>query len=77
MLVGDLFYERSLAERTLAFLERAVANGADVLLGDPQRSYLPVSKLVAVARYSVPVPLALEDTDVKRTTVWRLAPAAP
>jgi len=73
VLVGDLFYERPLAERTLAFLRRAAATGADVLIGDPKRSYLPVEVLEPVAHYQVPVPLALEDMELKRTTVWRLA----
>ena len=73
VLVGDLFYERPLAERTFAFVRRARASGADVLIGDPKRSYLPQEALAHVATYEVPVPLALEDMDVKRTTVWRLA----
>src|SRR2546425_13326004 len=41
VLVGDLFYERPLAERTLAFAEAAHAQGARVLAGDPRRSYIP------------------------------------
>lgn len=73
ILVGDLFYERPLAERTFAFIRRAADAGADVLIGDPRRSYLPADALAPVATYQVPVPLALEDMEVKRTTVWRLA----
>jgi len=73
VLVGDVFYERDLADRALAFLARAAEAGANVLIGDPRRTYLPVDALTAVASYSVPVPLALEDMDVKRTLVWRLA----
>src|SRR5262245_31671569 len=41
VLVGDLFYERPLAERVLAFLEAASGEGAAVLVGDPRRSYFP------------------------------------
>ncbi len=73
VLVGDLFYEKPLATRTLAFIRRARAGGADVLVGDPRRSYLPADALEPVVTYAVPVPLALEDAEVKRTTVWRLA----
>jgi len=76
VLVGDLFYERDLASRALAFLKRAAAAGADVLIGDPKRTYLPASALQPVATYQVGVPLALEDMEVKRTTVWRLAAPA-
>nr|WP_226575213.1 50S ribosomal protein L11 methyltransferase [Acuticoccus sediminis] len=73
VLAGDIFYERPLAERAFAFLRRAQGAGATVLIGDPNRTYLPADSLIVVATYEVPVPLALEDADVKRTRVWRLA----
>lgn len=41
VLAGDIFYERDTAERALAFLSRMAAAGAQVLVGDPGRSYLP------------------------------------
>lgn len=72
VLVGDLFYERPLAEKVLAFIRRADALGADVLIGDPRRNYLPAEALVAVATYEIAVPRTLEDSEVKSTTVWRL-----
>ena len=72
VLVGDAFYERPMAVRVLPFLERARASGADVLVGDPGRAYLPRDRFEAVACYDVPVSRVLEDADVKRTTVWRL-----
>jgi len=72
VLVGDLFYERELAERVLAFIEAARAEDAAVLVGDPRRSYFPKERFVGVARYSVPVTRDLEDVEIKHTTVWRL-----
>jgi len=48
--------------------------GVDVLVGDPGRSYLPREHLEELAVYQVPVTRALEDSEVKRTTVWRLVP---
>jgi predicted nicotinamide N-methyase len=72
VLVGDLFYERPLAERVLRFLEAARDRGATVLVGDPQRSYFPRDRFVEVVEYSVPVTRDLEDMEIKRTTVWRL-----
>ena len=74
ILVGDLFYERCVAERCLSWRERAQAEGVDVLIGDPGRSYLPKGRLVKVAEYSVPVSRDLEDAEIKRTAVWRLKP---
>ena len=73
LLVGDMFYERALAERALAFVEAARAKGAEVLVGDPRRSYFPKERFIQVAEYSVPVTRDLEDMEIKRTAVWRLA----
>ena len=44
-----------------------------MLVGDPGRSYLPQERLTQLAVYQVPVTRALEDAEVKRTTVWRFA----
>jgi predicted nicotinamide N-methyase len=72
VLAGDVFYSREMTERVLAFLDRAAARGARVLVGDPGRAYLPRHRLVEVARHDVAVVRELEDADVKRVTVWRL-----
>ena len=73
ILVGDLFYEKTTAEKVIEWLTSAKVNGAFVLIGDPSRSYLPKDKLVKIAEYNVPVTRDLEDTEIKRTAVWRLA----
>jgi predicted nicotinamide N-methyase len=73
VLVGDLFYEQSLAGRCYNWLEQAEARGAAVFIGDPGRSYLPKDRLRAIAQYSVPVTRDLEDAEIKKTAVWRLA----
>ena len=73
VLVGDLFYERPLAERALTFVAAARAQGADVLVGDPRRSYFPKERFARIAEYSVPVTRDLEDMEIKHTAVWRLA----
>jgi predicted nicotinamide N-methyase len=54
VLVGDLFYEQSLAQRTLAFLLACRAAGIDVLIGDPYRVPLPIENLRCLAEYPVP-----------------------
>jgi predicted nicotinamide N-methyase len=73
ILCGDMCYERPLAERLTQWLEHCVAAGALVLLGDPGRAYLPRAGLTAIARYTVPTPLDLEDRTERETTVWRFA----
>ena len=74
VLVGDLFYEKPLAERVLAFIESYQARGRLVLTGDPQRSYFPAARFTKLAEYSVPVSRELEDSEIKRTAVWGLRP---
>jgi predicted nicotinamide N-methyase len=74
VLAGDVCYERELSDRMLGFLTRAHKRGAEVLLGDPGRTYLPRERLAEVASYDVPTTLALEDQQTKRTTIWTLRP---
>lgn len=72
VLAGDICYERALAARVTDWLAGLARRGADVLIGDPGRSYLPRERLDLVATYEVPVTRELEDLSVKRTSVWRL-----
>jgi predicted nicotinamide N-methyase len=73
ILVGDLFYEKSTAERVFEWLTLAKDQGSNILIGDPGRSYLPKDKLIKLAEYNVPVTRDLEDAEIKRTAVWALA----
>lgn len=73
VLAGDVFYEKPLAAQLLPWFRALHQRGAEVLVGDPGRSYLPGEGLVGCATYSVPVTRVLEDAEVKRTTVWRVA----
>lgn len=72
VFAGDVFYERDMAERVFGWLAKLQARGALVLIGDPGRSYLPKEKLVARATYRVPVTRALEDAEIKVSTVWAI-----
>jgi predicted nicotinamide N-methyase len=72
VLAGDVFYQRQLAELALRFLRAAVCGGAEVLVADPGRAFVPVASLTALARYEVPVLTAIEDSPVKTVTVYRL-----
>ncbi len=71
VLAGDVFYEKPLADRLLPWFAALKARGAEILIGDPGRAYLPKGGLEKLAVYEVPVTRALEDAEVKRTTVWR------
>lgn len=71
VLAGDVFYEKPFADRLLPWFSALKTRGADILIGDPGRAYLPRTGLERLATYEVPVTRALEDAEVKRTTVWR------
>lgn len=72
VLVGDMCYERPLAERLLIWLQKLTAKGALVLLGDPGRSYFPKSGVEKLATYRVETTRDLEDREVRETGVYRL-----
>src|SRR5271154_4901084 len=71
VLAGDIAYEKDLAEAAADWLKRLARRGATVLIGDPRRAYLPLDRLDCVIEYSVPVTRELEDSEIKRTGVFR------
>lgn len=73
VLVADAFYQRDLAGQVMRFIERGHARGTAVLAGDFGRPYLPRDRLTPLASYDVPGLRALEDSDIKSTTIWALS----
>jgi predicted nicotinamide N-methyase len=71
ILVGDLFYERPLAERLVAWLTPL---DVPALLGDPGRSYFPKERTLKLASYSVQTSRDLEDREIRETGVYKLTP---
>ena len=72
VLAGDICYEKPMAERVFAWLQRLARLGGTILMGDPGRTYLPQLGLSALARYQVPTSTDLEDKDMRETIVWRI-----
>jgi predicted nicotinamide N-methyase len=72
VLAGDVFYSSAMATRMHAFLRRAARAGARVLVGDPERAFLPRDQMRLLATMDVPVPHALESTHVKATSIWEV-----
>ena len=70
ILVGDLFYERPLAERLMAWLRK---QAAVALLGDPGRAYFPKAGVEKCATYNVQTTRDLEDREIRETGVYRLS----
>ena len=53
VLAGDVFYSPEAADEMLACLDRCLAAGADVLVGDIGRRWLPLDRLDRIATYEV------------------------
>jgi len=70
VLAADVSYERDMAASVTDWLDRLRQSGTHVLIGDPGRSYLAKDRLEALATYRIPVTRALEDSEVKQTSVW-------
>jgi len=73
ILAGDVFYDRALASAVSDWFRNLALRGATVLIGDPGRAYLPREGLTLRATYDVSVTRALEDAEVKRTSVWQFS----
>jgi len=71
VLAGDVFYDQALAGTLIPWFDGLTRRGATVLVGDPGRSYCPQDRLMPLAVYQVPVTRALEDAEIKNTTVWQ------
>jgi predicted nicotinamide N-methyase len=71
VLAGDIAYEKDFADAAMDWLASLARRGATVLIGDPRRSYLPLDRLDCEVEYSVPVTRELEDSEIKRTGVFR------
>jgi len=78
VLAGDVFYNAEAATRMLAFLHRAQARGAHVLVGDPGRPHLPRHRFEPVAEYQYPASTngAPQDAQITRVQVLRPTRAA-
>ena len=70
--MGDVFYQAALSKLVMAWLLELTARGAEIRIGDPGRSFLPMDLLQCVATYAVP-PVPAWDSVVDRPArVWRL-----
>ena len=75
ILVGDMCYERPLAESMIAWLLDRAVHGAAVFLGDPGRSYFPRGGVEKLQTYRVQTSRDLEDQEIRQTSVYRLIAA--
>ena len=69
---GDVFYERDIATAMGQALSQLQGSGAEVIIGDPHRSFLPFDALEPLATYHVTVDPTVETVTMKETMVARL-----
>lgn len=69
IFAGDVFYEKPMADKVWPWLKAAAMAGAQVLVADPGRAYLPATGLAEIARYTVPTTLDLEDRVARETRI--------
>ena len=72
VLAGDVCYEREMSAKVFDWLKALARRGALVLVGDPGRNYLPQG-MQELCVYDVQTTRELEDREVRRTKVWRVA----
>ncbi|WP_137125597.1 methyltransferase [Roseomonas sp. HF4] len=72
ILAGDVCYEAPMTAHILPWLRALAAEGAEVILADPGRAYLPREGLDPLARHAVPTTLELEDRTTREVTLYRL-----
>jgi len=72
VLAGDVCYEKPMADAVFAWLRRCAASGAEVLMADPGRAYLPRTGLMKLASYTVPCSLELEDSTSRTATIYKI-----
>ena len=70
--LGDVFYERPLAERITPWADLLLERGASVYLGDPGRNYFPTAHVRRLTTYNVPTSRDLEDRDMREASVYSL-----
>jgi predicted nicotinamide N-methyase len=73
VLVGDLCYDRALAERMMAWLRR-LARTRVVVLADPDRPYVPRAGLRELVTHRVPTLPDLESRPERATTLFAVLP---
>lgn len=71
LLAGDVFYDRSMSDRVTPWFVTLAKLGTTILIGDPGRHYVPHQHLKALSTHEIPVTRALEDADIRKTTVWQ------
>ena len=72
VLAGDICYERAMTDHVWPWLKALAAAGAEVVMADPGRAYLPKAGLLELARFTVETSIDLEDRPSREVAVYRI-----
>ena len=70
LLVGDVCYDKEIADMVMPWIRAQADSGKTVLIGDPGRFYLPRMGLKRIAAYHAPTTSIMEDSDLRNAQVW-------
>jgi predicted nicotinamide N-methyase len=73
IMAGDVCYEAPMTQHILPWLRRMAGQGAEVLIADPGRAYLPSDGMTALFRTQVETTRELEDREFRDVVIARLA----
>jgi predicted nicotinamide N-methyase len=73
LLIGDVCYDKEIADRVLPWLRGLAAAGRTVLIGDPGRFILRDLGLETIASYHAETTGIMEDSYLRNARVWRFA----
>jgi predicted nicotinamide N-methyase len=77
VLAGDVFYDRQMADRGLAWLRGLAGRGATVWIGDPSRGFLDPRGLLRAGTYSCAVDGDVTGQLLRETAVYCLDETRP
>jgi predicted nicotinamide N-methyase len=72
ILVADMFYNRTAAATLIAFLRQARARGANVLIADGGRPFVPTTEISVIAKVIVPVSIEVEGVSQREVKILTL-----
>lgn len=69
---GDVCYEAPMTQHIWPWLKKCHQTGAEVIIADPGRTYLPKKELIPFYEYNIPTTTELEDCTNRHTVLYQI-----